>query len=59
MYKYCLKYGFSLFHTPKPKSCYDILEVSRGATSKDIKLKYIELVKKYHPDHNKDSKAEE
>jgi DnaJ-class molecular chaperone len=38
---------------------YDILEVTTDATQKEIKEAYKKLVKKYHPDKNSDSGAEE
>ncbi|MDO4996203.1 MAG: DnaJ domain-containing protein [Bacilli bacterium] len=34
------------------KNYYEILGVSKNATQKEIRAKYIELVKKYHPDIN-------
>ncbi|TFG19602.1 MAG: J domain-containing protein, partial [Promethearchaeota archaeon] len=37
----------------KEKSYYDILEVEKDATEKEIKLAYRPLAKKYHPDLNK------
>ena len=37
----------------KDKSYYDILEVEKDATEKEIKLAYRRLAKKYHPDLNK------
>lgn len=41
------------------KSLYETLNVSENATSAEIKKAYRTLAKKYHPDMNKDPKAEE
>lgn len=41
------------------KSLYETLEVSENATAAEIKKAYRTLAKKYHPDMNKDPKAEE
>ena len=38
---------------------YEILEISKEATEKDIKKAYKKLAKKYHPDVNKSPEAEE
>lgn len=34
---------------------YDTLEVDQGASQEDIKRKYYELAKRYHPDAHKDT----
>ena len=34
---------------------YDVLGVSKNATQEEIRKAYIKLVKKYHPDLNKDN----
>jgi len=41
------------------KSLYETLNVSENATAAEIKKAYRTLAKKYHPDMNKDPKAEE
>ena len=41
------------------KSLYETLEVSENATTAEIKKAYRTLAKKYHPDMNKDPKAED
>nr|WP_258864819.1 J domain-containing protein [Helicobacter cinaedi] len=41
------------------KSLYDTLEISENASQDEIKKAYRKLARKYHPDINKDSGAEE
>jgi hypothetical protein len=36
------------------RSCYDIVGVDRNSTTDEIKARYRELVKRFHPDHAKD-----
>jgi len=42
---------FSIFTNKIPKTYYEVLEVTPKATTKEIKLQYIKLVKLYHPDN--------
>lgn len=41
------------------ENCYDVLELDRSATKRDIAKKYRLLAKKYHPDLHRDAKAKE
>ncbi|XP_065175057.1 dnaJ homolog subfamily C member 25 homolog [Sycon ciliatum] len=40
-------------------NCYDVLEITRDATPSEVRKSYRSLARKYHPDKNKDSNAEE
>lgn len=40
----------SLDYLEKPRSCYELLEVSTDASDEDIKRAYRRLALKYHPD---------
>jgi molecular chaperone DnaJ len=37
----------------------EVLDVSRDASEKEIKMAFLQLAKKYHPDVNKEAKAEQ
>jgi molecular chaperone DnaJ len=41
------------------KDAYAVLEISQTATPDEVKKRYRELTKKYHPDRNKDAGAED
>ena len=41
----------------KKRDYYDILGIKKGSDKSEIKRKYFELAKKYHPDVNKDTSA--
>jgi molecular chaperone DnaJ len=49
---------FGLFMHQKQKNHYEALGLSSKANSTEIKKKYYELAKYYHPDVNKSSDAE-
>jgi curved DNA-binding protein CbpA len=49
---------YKFFNNAKPKTYYDVIGVSIKATQPSIKKAYFEIVKRYHPDHNKDKNAE-
>lgn len=56
---FCLKIYESLRGTVASKDYYNILGVTKDTPQNEIKKKYRELAKKYHPDkHKGDSKAE-
>jgi len=48
---------FSITHILCEKDLYKVLGVPRGATSNEIKHKYRQLSRKYHPDKNKSPEA--
>ena len=55
----CLfKKVFQLHARTQAPDHYSVLGVTRAATATEIKLKYYELAKIYHPDINKDSDAQ-
>src|SRR4051794_10320590 len=48
--KLCLSYSHVRYLQRRARSLYDVLGVSPTSTQKEIKAKYLELAKKYHPD---------
>ncbi len=44
---------------PEKRDYYDVLGLKKGASVEEVKAAYKRLAKKYHPDLNKDSGAEE
>lgn len=53
-----LKKVFQLHARPQNPDYYSVLGIARTATASEIKLKYYELAKIYHPDLNKDEGAQ-
>lgn len=51
-------YNVTIFNK-QPKTFYEILKVPQNAPPDEIKKSYLKLVKKYHPDTNKDNGSEE
>ena len=51
--------GFHSSRALQKRDFYDVLGLSRGASKADIKKKYFELAKKYHPDVNKEKDAQD
>ncbi|MBN0919312.1 molecular chaperone DnaJ [[Mycoplasma] gypis] len=45
--------------TNKKRDYYEVLEINKNATEKEIKSAYRKLAMKYHPDRNKEADAEE
>jgi len=51
------RYFFARAEESKPKVCfYKVLNISPDAKFEEIKISYLKLAKKYHPDANPDQK---
>lgn len=50
---------YSSLATSDKRSHYDIMGLNQSSTSAEIKKKYFELAKKYHPDRNRNKSPEE
>ncbi|XP_037873022.1 dnaJ (Hsp40) homolog 13 isoform X1 [Bombyx mori] len=51
--------GFIRFYSFGRRCHYDVLNLRRNCSDKEIKNAFIQLSKEYHPDKNKDAKAQE